>query len=124
MSEQIKFDRAAATADPLTEWALCAILAQRTSDGLNKSLNHVPGEPLEVSLKINGLEFSFKELLHRIHSDFDRQVEDRAAEIAEEKTGNLVYKLTVAVNDYEKAINEHLDSCFPNSKIARDRRND
>lgn len=84
MSEKITIRRF----DNPVEWALIAAITPKPA-GDEVASRHVPGEPLEVDLRVQGVEVPFSKVIDRLMEQFDYQVKKAALELLKERFANV-----------------------------------
>ncbi len=84
MPEKIKIENGV---DPV-EWALIAAITPKPA-GDAVVAAHVPGEPIEVELRVCGVEVKFSTIIKRLMEQFDRMMHEKAIELLQERASGI-----------------------------------
>ncbi|RJQ30319.1 hypothetical protein C4565_00610 [Candidatus Parcubacteria bacterium] len=117
--ETIKFDEG----DYNWKWAICAIqsidgtldptkFSREWSDWIaDQRINGV-----QTYLTINGKEMSFKSLLTRLMEEFDRMVENTAANLVRDKMDKFSYMLHLMQQQVKELMEDEIATHFPQAR--------
>lgn len=101
MSEKIEI-RSTCTS---VEWALIAVIIAET-EGADILNNHTPEEPLDVELRIDGVECKFSTIINRLMEEYDRCVTEKAVELLHEKAKKFIDAASRAKIVLDEATNQ------------------